>query len=567
MIKKSITLKLFILIFMLFLFQSLIQVGFQKYFLADYYELSKIDEVDGALSEAIETFSASTDLIEQKEILETYMAVTGEPILVYDDYYDYHPASYQVAYEKSLTLADDQNTLSVVPIDEFVDPNLESLILDYTVIGQPVVLSYYEDDTSIFPYSLILGDELYYLMFEEEVAVFEEEEYELKESAQHIVDYQESFIDDEMFSKINAIDSYFYGDEGYVNPMFEFIEVEKQIDGQTYYFVSMVALQPINDVLAVQNKFQWYVLAVMLVMTLFIAVAVSKLISKPIVKLSRAADAYAKMDFEESYAVKREDEIGMLGSRINYLANSLKDRIDELGRINVKLEDDIEFERRQEELRKEFVSNVSHELKTPLGVIKSYAEGIRDGISKDREEDYLQVIIDEVAKMNELVIDMLELTSLEANHQLAGLEQINLKRMISNVLRRYDQTIEEKDLHVTVQMEDASVFLDVKKMELVIGNLLSNAFRYVDERRLITVTLKGEQEITTLEIENSCSKLTEEDLGKIWDRFYRIEKSRSRELGGNGLGLAIVRHVLDLHGFDYRVINSDIGFKFILTIK
>jgi signal transduction histidine kinase len=286
----------------------------------------------------------------------------------------------------------------------------------------------------------------------------------------------------------------------------------------------------------------------MLILIIIVSYVFSKVISKPIVAISKSTAEISNLNFDETCDESREDEIGILGRSINLLSKSLKDKID-------TLEDEIAFEKRQEKIRREFVADVSHELKTPLGIIRSYSEGIKDGISKEKATYYLDVIIEEVDKMNELVLDMLELSNLESK-QMIQKERINIKRLINNVLRSYAYV--SKNMNVAINMEDLIVDVDIKKMELVMSNLLSNAFRYVDDRKMIRIYIKDQ----TLYIENSHEPIGDVELSKLWDRFYRLEKSRSRIFGGNGLGLAIVQKTLELHELDYSIENSEIGFLF-----
>ena len=137
-------------------------------------------------------------------------------------------------------------------------------------------------------------------------------------------------------------------------------------------------------------------------------------------------------------------------------------------------------------------------------------------------------------------------------------EEINLKRMVQNLLRPYDAIVDESEIDLTLDLEDSLLSVDVHKMEMVISNLLSNAFRYVDNSRKIIVRLTAD----SFQVENSCERIPDKDLQKLWDRFYRQEKSRARTLGGNGLGLAIVKHALDLHEYGYKISNTELGFMF-----
>lgn len=549
--KKSLTAKLFVFVLLIFMIQVFIQQAFQTYFLADYYQNQKISTIHKEFDLAKEKFAKTNDLVEQADILENYMFKTNEPILVIKDLYGYqtyHSATNIVAFENSVVIDIEgkEYTLAGLGFDESKDPST------YEFGDTAITVQGYETEDSFNPLyvtkdNMIVGD--VYLNSADSVAIYKEGKetsiYTEKEAT--IVDYREVFLNQDIRNKIDVLSEYIYGFQQ-AEGNYQFLEDEIVSNGETLYVYSMLSLQPINEVIEIQNRFQWYLTGGMLILILAISFAFSRVVSKPILAVSKSAAEISKLNFDVKCDENRQDEIGVLSKSVNQLSTSLKEKID-------ALEDEIAFEKRQEKIRKEFVADVSHELKTPLGIIKSYSEGIKDGISQEKANHYLDVIVEEVDKMNGLVIDMLELSNLDA-HETLHKERINMKRMLQHLIKPFENI--DSEIQLELDLEDCLQNVDIKKMTLVITNILSNAFRYVDENKIINIKLTENQ----LSIENSHEPLSQMDLDKLWDRFYRVEKSRSKVFGGNGLGLSIVRKTLDLHEIEYDVSNSEIGFLF-----
>lgn len=563
MIKKSLTAKLFVFIMLLFLTQVVLQFSFQKFFLADFYENQKIEFAESIFEDVVEQFNATDDMTKKVDLLYDYMAETDEPILVFNRYDDYHEASYSTSFKQVLSVEIEGQYYDIpFDLDQILDQDINFLYgisVDNILDAEVIVVGFTNGDNFI-PYGFEF--EGYYFDAFLSIDDFDDtdetttDQYQIEDEYTEkmgvIVDIEERFIDNVMQKKINDLSEYYfqsiYGlDSDFEDYNFMIKTVRTKNDRLT--FVSALSLQPINEVMEIQAKFQGYLTAFMVLLIVIVSLIFSKVISKPIVSISKSTAEIAKMNFHVECDETRTDEIGYLGKSINILSHALKEKID-------TLESEIEFERRQEKIRREFVADVSHELKTPLGVIKSYSEGIMDGISKDKADYYLQVILEEVDKMNGLVIDMLELSNLEAGRNVLDCDHINLKRMVNNLLRNFEPLMAE--MTVDIDLDDTMVDVDINKMELVITNILSNAFRYVDAHKIINIRLKNK----VLSIENSYETIDDASLNKIWDRFYRLEKSRSRSFGGNGLGLSIVKKTLELHDLDYSVENSSLGFLF-----
>ncbi|MGH1328011.1 ATP-binding protein [Bacillus pretiosus] len=335
----------------------------------------------------------------------------------------------------------------------------------------------------------------------------------------------------------------------------------------TEYAFAIASLQPVNEAMLVLKDYYVYALIIVFLVIILLSFYYSKIIVKPLIKMNRVTKKMANFDFSEKLPVTADDEIGGLSGSINTLSVNLKDRIDRLNVANTKLQQDIERERQLEKTRKEFISGVSHELKTPLSVIRSFAEGIKDGVSKDTTY-YTDVILEETENMNRLIVEMLELAKLESGTYKLDMTTFSIGELIQQVYTKLLFSMEEKHLQVNVDV-DSSIFVNANRsrIEQVVVNLLSNAIRYTPDGEKIHVSVIELEDIAKVEIENTGNPIPEESLEKIWDRFYRLDASRSRHTGGTGLGLSIVKNILDLHHAEYGVYNTTNSVVFYFNLQ
>ncbi|HEY8465107.1 MAG TPA: ATP-binding protein, partial [Bacillota bacterium] len=277
------------------------------------------------------------------------------------------------------------------------------------------------------------------------------------------------------------------------------------------------------------------------------------------------AQKMADLDFSQKYSGTEQDELGELGRSINSLSAQLEKSISDLTKANQQLQADIERERLIDEMRKSFISNVSHELKTPIALIQGYAEGLKVNVNEDAESKnfYCDVIIDEAGKMNRLVKQLLELAKLESGSLPLERDNFAIEKLLQQVLKRNQLLFEEKGVRLeTGNPTGLWVNADIELIEQVINNFLSNALNHVDETRLIRVTVRQVGEKVRVVVFNSGLPIPEESIDKIWTSFYKVDKARTREYGGSGLGLSIVRAVQEAHGNAYGVINRADGVEF-----
>lgn len=333
---------------------------------------------------------------------------------------------------------------------------------------------------------------------------------------------------------------------------------------------SMVSLQPVGDAVKTMREFYIYIYIFALILILVLSYIYSVMIAKPLVRLKRTASKMTELDFTTKYEVKSNDEIGELGNILNFLSEKLDKTLGELRDSNEKLKEDIEKERQLEIMRKEFVAGVSHELKTPLTLIGGYAEALKDNIVDQKDKDFfVDVILDESKKMGFLVKDMLDLSQLETGNLKMNFEEFDIADLLNFVLMKFSKNISDKKIRLEKNFCSESVMVkgDVMRIEQVLMNLISNAMRHVPGGGIIKIEISKENEKSVVSIENEGDKIPQDEIEKIWERFYKIDKSRSREAEGTGIGLSIVKNILLLHKSTFGVFNTDNGVKFYFTLE
>lgn len=315
----------------------------------------------------------------------------------------------------------------------------------------------------------------------------------------------------------------------------------------------------------IATRFIWYVSLVMLVIGIFVMFMVTQRVTQPIEQLSHISKKIAELRFDTKYEVSSDDEIGELGNSINYLSESLEKTLGELKSANQQLRKDLEIRNKNDEMRKEFLSNVSHELKTPIALIQGYAEGLMENINDDEEsrQFYCEVIVDEANKMNNLVKKLLDLNQLEFGNNTVNMEHFNLIDVIQNYLNSADILFKQKNVNLQVDMpESVYVWADVYMVEEVFNNYLSNALNHVCGDNIIRISVQTVDKIVRVSVYNSGKHIPESDIGQIWDKFYKVDKARTREYGGSGVGLSIVKASMEVLGQKYGVANVADGVMF-----
>ena len=232
----------------------------------------------------------------------------------------------------------------------------------------------------------------------------------------------------------------------------------------------------------------------------------------------------------------------------------------------VRLERAVKYTQEAEENRRQMTSNIAHELKTPLAVIHSYAEGLRERIAEDKRDRYLEVILSETERMDGMVLEMLDLSRLEAGKVKLSREDFSLSELAASVFKRLERAVEAKELKLNLELEEnCLVNADPTRIEQVITNLAANAVKYTPRGGKIYVHTTRYRDAVSLAVENESPHLSRQALFRVWDTFYRVDESRTG--GGTGLGLAIAKSILDLHGARYLARNTENGVEFSFTLS
>ena len=332
------------------------------------------------------------------------------------------------------------------------------------------------------------------------------------------------------------------------------------------------AVESIRESAAISNRFLLFVGTAAIVSSLLVAFFTTRHITRPLQQLTDISKRMVDLDFNAKYESNQSNsyEVEELGNHINRLSENLERTISELKTANVELQDDIEKKIQIDEMRKEFLSNVSHELKTPLALIQGYAEGLQECINDDAEsrEFYCDVIIDEADKMNRMVKKLLTLNQLEFGNDQVVMERFDMTELIRGVANSTKILMEQKGIRLELENpEEAWVWGDEFKVEEVITNYMSNAINHADGEKVIRVFYTRSEDKLRVSVFNTGQPIPEDDIDKIWVKFYKVDKARTREYGGSGIGLSIVKAIMDSFHQQCGVINHEDGVEFWMELS
>lgn len=346
-----------------------------------------------------------------------------------------------------------------------------------------------------------------------------------------------------------------------------FIKQSTLQNGEKIFTNVRVSLQTANEVMDYLLRFFPFLIGAAVLLSIVMAIVYSKIISKPIVNITKIANRMADMELGITSTVNRSDELGVLSNSLNTLSSNLKNALDDLSQANDQLKEDYENELRQEKARKEFVANVSHELKTPLGIIKSYSEGIRDGVKIEKNNHYIEVVLEEITHMDQMIIEMLEISKFDSGAVVFHKKAIDFDLILKKAVNKFINKASDKAVTLEITGEYGVCLIDEEKIERVLNNLIGNAVKYCNESSVITIRGEKSDQTLTIQIKNECPAYSEEVLSKIWDRFYKADTSHNREIEGTGLGLSITKSILEGHGSSYGAYNTDMGICFYFTLE
>lgn len=327
------------------------------------------------------------------------------------------------------------------------------------------------------------------------------------------------------------------------------------------------ALDSIRESVVIANKFLVYVAVIAVAVSAVVAFYASGRVAMPLLELTDISKRMMELDFDVKYhpRSRRRNEVDELGAHMNGLSMALERTISELKSANNQLLVDIEKKTQIDQMRKEFLSNVSHELKTPLALIQGYAEGLKECINEDPEsrDFYCEVIMDEADKMNRMVKKLLTLNQLESGAETVSMERFDLTELIQGVLHATEILLGQNGIRlVACPVEPVYVWADEFLVEEVLTNYLSNAIHHAKGKKEIAVRCERRDQLVRVSVYNTGDPIPESDLDKIWTKFYKVDKARTRAYGGSGIGLSIVKATMESLHRACGVRNRDEGVEF-----
>ena len=353
----------------------------------------------------------------------------------------------------------------------------------------------------------------------------------------------------------------------------KYILLSARLDNGYYLYIKL-PLQFIYDSVKISNTFLYLIGGATVIISGIVTMFIARRFTEPILELNDIAKRMAKLDFSKKYQENgAEDEINNLGKSINEMSRKLETTIKQLRTSNTELERDIEEKSKIDEMRKTFISDVSHELKTPIALIQGYSEGLIENVNSDEENRkfYAEVIQDEANKMDKLVKELLELMKIEYGGRKFNNTNFNIVELVNEVIRKSKVMLEENKIKVKFENEDEHyVYADEFYMEQILTNYFTNAIKNVDEvekEKYIEIKLEEKEKTVRISVFNTGKTISEENLNKIWKRFYKEDSSRNREAGGSGIGLSLVKAIMDNYKNEYGVINKYNGVEFYFELN
>ncbi len=299
-------------------------------------------------------------------------------------------------------------------------------------------------------------------------------------------------------------------------------------------------------------------------MILFLSVSgaffAARVITRPIKKLSVMSARMASMESNVSCNLNRSDELGVLGNNMDYMYGRLMYTLYELSTRSEQLQREMNKEKLAEQKRKDFFAAVSHELKTPITVLKGEIEGMIHGFGEYKDRDYyLSHTLEITNEIEKLVKEILTISRMSSDSNHCQFTRVNVTDLVYEVYENYITLANNKEIDIICDIEeDYYKTVDEASFKKVISNLIGNAVKYSPEHAMVNIEMTCEK----LTVENTGVHISEEDLANVYEPFYRVDQSRNRSTGGTGLGLYIVKTILDLHGFRYEMTNSKQGILF-----
>lgn len=349
-----------------------------------------------------------------------------------------------------------------------------------------------------------------------------------------------------------------------------YVLLSSQLDNG-YLLYIRIPVTSIEESVKISNNFLYLMAGFTILISAVIVSFVTRKFADPILELNSIAKKMANLDFSHKYRITdADDEINNLGKSINVMSDKLERTIKQLRRTNIELEKDIEEKSKIDEMRKSFISDVSHELKTPIALIQGYSEGLLENVNTDEESRkfYAEVILDETNKMDKLVKQLLELMTIEYGKREFNDNKFNVVELEQQIIIKSQVMLQEKEAKMElVSPEEINVIADDFYIEQVISNYVTNALKHVKEvngENYIKIynEVNVEKNKVRIKVFNTGDNIKEEDLSRIWNRFFKADESRNRDDGGTGIGLSFVKAIMNNYKNEYGVVNKENGVEF-----
>lgn len=345
--------------------------------------------------------------------------------------------------------------------------------------------------------------------------------------------------------------------------------IVKSNEGTVYKLQIFGTKESVNIGLKVLNRILPSLGVITVIVSILIALFFARYITRPILKVNEASKRMVKLDFRKPYPKKRSDEIGILGENLNQLAEHLEDTLQELKEKNQILQDEIQREQEMERKQLSFFAAVSHELKTPVTILKGQIQGMISGIGgyKDRDK-YLKRSYEVVFSMEGLIQEILDVSRMKSAGFSLNFSTIFLDSIVKGIIQEWEDIATDRGVTLHTEIEEKTeICADRVLFQKVIGNLISNAVKYTPDNGNIWCKVYKNEEGVIFSVENNAEHISEQEIPKLFDAFYRREKSRNRKAGGSGLGLYIVKMIVELHHYECEFKNTNQGIEVKIVCK
>jgi len=404
--------------------------------------------------------------------------------------------------------------------------------------------------------------------------LYQSKEYLIDSDKLKMLDILPSYLDDtpsflEIYDeeRINTSVSFFWAHDYLIDT--ETLNIIGNLDNGDHVILR-VRLIPSEISVVASNRFVPIVGILVFIIGIVFAYILSITFTRPLIAMNKATTEISNLKFDIVCPVDSKDEIGQLAEKINILSQKLKMTIEDLNIRNNELNNEIAEKTKIDENRRQLLNNVSHELKTPLTLMQSYADGLRLNVAQNHNkvEYYCDVIVDETENMNSLINQLLDINRISSGDITPVHAEIEIVAFIRNLLNRYNDIVMNQNIHLEFnEIEPTLSYVDPKNLETVLSNLLENAIKYVDNNKKISISLIDIGSNIRVEVYNSTNSIPKDSLEKIWDSFYKVDESRNRNVRGHGLGLSIIKAIQESDQMKYGVYNIEDGVIFWIDVR